>query len=101
MSDTSKATPRPWRKSDRGTKVSGKPVFALLGSKHGDFRDTVIASYLWKESDADLALEAVNSYNPERDQLARELAEAWLSPTTDDHTPEEMDTVARKLLRRL
>ena len=46
-------------------------------------------------------VDALNSYDPERDKLARELAEAWLSPTTDDHTPEELDEVARELLRRL
>jgi len=39
--------------------------------------------------------------NPERDKLARELAEAWLSPATNDHTPEQLDEVARELLRRL
>lgn len=78
MSDTSKATPRPWRKGAKGTKVNGRDVFALLTCKHGDFRDKLIASYLWSEADADLIVALVNSYNPKRDKLARELAEVAL-----------------------
>ncbi|KKK64520.1 hypothetical protein LCGC14_2983390, partial [marine sediment metagenome] len=35
----------------------------------------------------------------ERDRLARELAEAWLNPAAVNKTPEEMDDIARQLLK--
>jgi hypothetical protein len=47
------------------------------------------------------AVNALNSYSPDRDKLARELAEAWLNPAAVDRTPQEIDTAALELLRLL
>ncbi|KKL73873.1 hypothetical protein LCGC14_2070600, partial [marine sediment metagenome] len=60
MSET-KHTPLPWRQHDSGTKVKDKPVSAILGSKHGDFRDKTIASYIWEEADGQLIVTSVNA----------------------------------------
>ncbi len=67
MSDTSKVTPwkahSPWTQDDPRWTVSQKDGmgFTTLGGKD--------------EEHAKLAEKALNSYNPERDRLARELAE--------------------------
>ena len=66
MTDTSKATPRPWRlvephESAPGIKGSNG---ACVFSGGRDVFDVNCA----------LIVKAVNSYNPERDRLARELA---------------------------
>ena len=58
----SKFTPGPWRQSDKGTKVNGKPVSAILTSEHGDFRDKVVASYVWDEADGRLLAAAPEMY---------------------------------------
>jgi hypothetical protein len=60
MSET-KHTPLPWRHHGSGTKVKNKAVSAIVGSKYGDFRDTVIASYIWEEADAQLIVTSVNA----------------------------------------
>ena len=55
-------TPLPWRMHDSLTRVKGKPVFGVLASKHGDFRDKVVSSWVWERADAELIVAAVNSY---------------------------------------
>ena len=69
MSDTKKATPRPWQANspwgndDPRWTVTQKDGmgFTTLGGKD--------------EKHAKLAEKALNSYNPDRDKLARKLAE--------------------------
>lgn len=70
MSETSKAAPRPWKAEldgiySRIIDAEGKPVAT------NDYESGVGLD----EDQAVLIVEAVNSYNPDRDKLARELGE--------------------------
>ena len=69
MSET-KRTPLPWRQHDSGTRVKGTSVCAILGSEYGDFRDKVIASYIWEEADGQLIVTAVNA-RPKVEELVK------------------------------
>ena len=71
MSET-KHTPLPWRQHNSGTKVKDKSVSAILGSKHGDFRDKIIASYIWEEADGQLIVTSVNA-RPKVEELVEEI----------------------------
>ena len=113
MSDTKsigKATPRPWAYYDNGFDggiVSGwRPGPPHRCFEKGGTYDVMICGgepcegYLGGDDpNVHLILKAVNSYNPDRDKLARELAEAWLNPAAVNKTPEEMDDIARQLLK--
>ena len=91
MSDTSKATPRPREWLCQG------------GGGHEDGEDGIRAMTLSGEA----LVEMPEAYREdldydrlhERDRLARELAEAWLNPAAVNKTPEEMDDIARQLLK--
>ena len=94
MSDTSKATPRP--KWQAYLDMDGPRWTLILGDgTQGGF----ITIGDNDEKHARLAEKALNAYNPERDNLARELAEAWLNPAAVTKTPKGLDEVARQLLK--
>ena len=69
MSDTSKATPRPWR-------ITVDPLKAVDLSSRVVLKTQINPGQSIQEAIANLALavDTVNFYNPQRDKLARELA---------------------------
>lgn len=95
MSDTSKAAPRPWLVggcTGYGYDVRQKPPNWNASSE--------MVCGCAKEEDATLIVEAVNSYNPERDKLARELAEMTIEYTRQGYvTTDQLPAKARQLLK--
>ncbi|KKM83131.1 hypothetical protein LCGC14_1312440 [marine sediment metagenome] len=65
-----KATPRPWAVEEVGVGE----LFIVSPDGKGGWFGVAEMSRDAAFKDANLIVEAINSYNPERDQLARELA---------------------------
>ena len=75
-----KATPRPW------IVISGLSTLINSGGVRKEPWRSVASTHVYKgkttaedEANAQLIMDAVNSYNPERDKLARELAISLLN----------------------
>ena len=97
MSDTSKATPRPWGHGD-AYHNPGKGEDIFVGSDGTVVATTGDIGGFIREADADLVLAAVNSYNPERDRLALELA--WdINERGSKHYPDDLVRKAHQLLK--
>ena len=99
MSDTSKATPRPWeiRVADPAIdEIEDMSLYLietpLVGKTIGGIIDE-------QEANAVLLKESANSYNPERDQLARKLAEMIAAPCRSYCGSACAHKKARQLLR--
>lgn len=77
MTDTNKATPRPWEIDGDNPTLVFSGASSLSGLRYiANFDSTVYGfNGAGDEARARQAIEAINSYNPERDKLARELAE--------------------------
>ncbi len=92
MSDTSKATPRPWRLEDG----------YLMVPLESPWREDAWEGNSIADANMELIIAAVNSYNPERDKLARELAEHYLEAFGLPSNPKDDDTMqarCRQLLK--
>ena len=79
MSDTSKATPRPWVVvSGLATLINSggiqKEPWRIVASTHVYYKKRAADENEVERANAAFIVEAVNSYNPKRDRLAQELA---------------------------
>ena len=99
MSDTSKATPRPWTVGCDGPSrpiILGPNGIMLSVSKYECFR---WGSYNMEWEHCSLLANALNPDNPDRDKLARELAFSIQAGMGTTAGPIEISEVERDLWR--